>query len=66
VDPKNKRIVLSVSAYLATRSDDEVREFLDRHPKRDIVIPTTPSSDVDDVDDIDLVADDVAIEPVDE
>ena len=66
VDPKNKRIVLSVSAYLATRSEDEVQEFLGRHPKRDIVLPTTPSSDGDEIDDVDLVADDVSIEPVDE
>jgi len=66
VDPKNKRIVLSVSAYLATRADDEVREFLGRHPKRDIVLPTTPSSDGDEIDDVDLVADDLSSEPVDE
>jgi small subunit ribosomal protein S1 len=63
VDPKNKRIVLSVSAYLKTRDEAEVSEFLARHPKRDIVIPTTPSSDIDDVD-ADLVAadDDIAEE----
>jgi small subunit ribosomal protein S1 len=54
VDPKNKRIVLSVSAYLKTRGDDEVREFVDRHPKKDIVIPA-PSSETDDVD-ADLIA----------
>jgi small subunit ribosomal protein S1 len=54
VDPKNKRIVLSVSAYLKTRGDDEVREFIDRHPKKDIVIPA-PSSETDDVD-ADLIA----------
>ena len=54
VDPKNKRIVLSVSAYLKTRSEDEVREFMDKHPKKDIVIPA-PSSETDDVD-ADLIA----------
>jgi small subunit ribosomal protein S1 len=63
VDPKNKRIVLSVGAYLKTRGEEEVREFFARHPKRDIVIPTTPSADVDDVD-ADLVAADD--EPVEE
>jgi hypothetical protein len=46
--------VLSVSAYLKTRGDDEVREFVDRHPKKDIVIPA-PSSETDDVD-ADLIA----------
>jgi small subunit ribosomal protein S1 len=54
VDPKNKRIVLSVSAYLKTRGEDEVRAFLDAHPKKDIVIPA-PSGDTDDVD-ADLIA----------
>jgi small subunit ribosomal protein S1 len=54
VDPKNKRIVLSVTAYLKTRAEDEVREFMDKHPKKDIVIPAS-TSDPDDVD-ADLIA----------
>jgi ribosomal protein S1 len=49
VDPKNKRIVLSVGAYLKTRSEDEVRAFMERHPKKDIVIPP-PSAETDEVD----------------
>ena len=57
VDPKNKRIVLSITAYLKTREEDEVREFMDRHPKKDIVIPA-PSADSDDVD-ADLIDDGV-------
>ena len=54
VDPKNKRIVLSVTAYLKTRGEDEVRVFLDKHPKKDIVIPVS-TGDPDDVD-ADLIA----------
>lgn len=54
VDPKNKRIVLSVTAYLKTRGEDEVQAFMDKHPKKDIVIPV-PSGETDDVD-ADLIA----------
>jgi len=54
VDPKNKRIVLSVTAYLKTRGEDEVREFMDRHPKKDIVIPAS-TGETDDVD-ADMIA----------
>jgi len=50
----DERIVLSVSAYLKTRSEDEVREFMDKHPKKDIVIPV-PSGEPDEVD-ADLIA----------
>jgi len=54
VDPKNKRIVLSVTAYLKTRGEEEVREFMDKHPKKDIVIPVS-TGETDDVD-ADLIA----------
>lgn len=54
VDPKNKRIVLSVTAYLKTRDEDEVREFMAKHPKKDIVIPAS-TGETDDVD-ADLIA----------
>jgi small subunit ribosomal protein S1 len=54
VDPKNKRIVLSVTAYLKTRGEDEVRAFMDKHPKKDIVIPVS-TGETDDVD-ADLIA----------
>ncbi len=55
VDPKSKRIVLSVSAWLQGRSEEEVAAFMEAHPKRDIEIPvSTSSSDVDDIDDVDL------------
>jgi small subunit ribosomal protein S1 len=55
VDPKNKRIVLSVTAYLKTRDEEEVRVFLDKHPKKDIVIPVPSGDAIDDVD-ADLIA----------
>ncbi len=58
VDPKNKRIVLSVSAFLKAHGDDAMREFTNAHPKRDFVVPTTPSSEGDDIDDVDLGAGD--------
>jgi len=63
VDPKNKRIVLSISAYLKMREEEATRDFVARHPKRDIVIPAPSSDDVDD----DLAGvDDVAMEPAEE
>jgi small subunit ribosomal protein S1 len=55
VDPKNKRIVLSVTAYLKTRDEEEVRVFMDKHPKKDIVIPVSSGDAIDDVD-ADLIA----------
>jgi small subunit ribosomal protein S1 len=58
VDPKNKRIVLSISAYLKARGDDAVREFVAAHPARDFVVPATPSGEGDDLDDADLGAGD--------
>jgi small subunit ribosomal protein S1 len=54
VDPKNKRIVLSVTAYLKTRGEDEVAAFMNRHPKKDIVIPAS-TGETDDVD-ADMIA----------
>jgi len=56
VDPKSKRIVLSVSAWLKNHSEDEVNAFMEAHPKRDIEIPvsTSSSSDMDDMDDVDI------------
>lgn len=36
VDPKNKRIVLSVGAFLRKLSEDEINEFLERFPKREL------------------------------
>jgi small subunit ribosomal protein S1 len=36
VDPKNKRIVLSVSAFLRKLSEDEIKEFAERFPKKEI------------------------------
>jgi ribosomal protein S1 len=54
VDPKNKRIVLSVTAYLKTRGEEEVAAFMTRHPKKDIVIPAS-TGETDDVD-ADMIA----------
>ncbi len=54
VDPKNKRIVLSVTAYLKTRDEAEVGAFMEKHPKKDIVIPVS-TGETDDVD-ADLIA----------
>ena len=34
VDPKNKRIVLSVTAYLKTRDEDEVRQMIVTQSRR--------------------------------
>jgi small subunit ribosomal protein S1 len=36
VDPKNKRIVLSVTAFLRKLSEDEVQEFMDKYPKKEL------------------------------
>ncbi len=35
IDPQNKRIVLSVSAYLEGRSSDEIEAFRKRYPRRE-------------------------------
>jgi hypothetical protein len=35
IDPQNKRIVLSVSAYLENRSPDEIDAFRKKFPKRE-------------------------------
>ncbi|UCG53756.1 MAG: 30S ribosomal protein S1 [Candidatus Latescibacterota bacterium] len=42
IDPKNKRIVLSVSAYLKGVSDEEIKEFHERFPVRERVKEETP------------------------
>jgi small subunit ribosomal protein S1 len=43
VDPKNKRIVLSVAAFLRKLSEDEIGEFTDRYPKKEVApTPETP------------------------
>jgi small subunit ribosomal protein S1 len=55
VDPKSKRIVLSVNAWLKDQPEEDVKAFIDRHPKRDIEIPvSSSSSEMDDMDDVDL------------
>ncbi len=43
IDPQNKRIVLSVSAWLEGRSQEEVEEFRSRFPKRQIVEEPRPA-----------------------
>jgi small subunit ribosomal protein S1 len=42
IDPKNKRIVLSVGAYLKTRSDEEIQEFVEKHPRREVTPKEEP------------------------
>jgi hypothetical protein len=42
IDPQNKRIVLSVSAWLEGRSQQEVDEFRAKFPKRQIVEEPRP------------------------
>jgi small subunit ribosomal protein S1 len=56
VDPKNKRIVLSISAFLKARGEEAINDFVAKHPKRDFVVPTSPSGEGDDLDDADLGA----------
>lgn len=43
IDPQNKRIVLSVSAWLEGRSQEEVEEFMRRFPKRQIAEEPRPA-----------------------
>jgi small subunit ribosomal protein S1 len=57
VDPKNKRIVLSVAAFLRKLSEDEISEFVARFPKREVK-PQSPPGKGEDVRD-----DDDASEP---
>jgi len=44
VDPKNKRIVLSVSAFLLKLSEEEVEEFLSKFPLKEVVKPSPEES----------------------
>jgi len=37
IDPQNKRIVLSVNAFLEGKSQEEVEEFRKKHPRREAV-----------------------------
>jgi len=43
VDPKNKRIVLSITAWLNDRTEDEVTAFKAKHPRRSIELPEDAS-----------------------
>jgi len=43
IDPKNKRIVLSVSAYLKGVSDEELNEFHERFPVRERPVEEPPA-----------------------
>jgi small subunit ribosomal protein S1 len=52
IDPKNKRIVLSVGACLKARSDEEIQAFVEAHPRREVA-PREPGSDSDIADFVD-------------
>jgi small subunit ribosomal protein S1 len=45
VDPKNKRIVLSVAAFLRKLSEDEINEFMERFPKKEVKIEVEGSEE---------------------
>jgi len=45
VDPKNKRIVLSVGAWMKAASDDEVHAFREKHPRRQLERPAEAIAD---------------------
>jgi small subunit ribosomal protein S1 len=47
VDPKNKRIVLSVTAFLRKLSEEEMAEFESRFPLKPVEKPTAEASDED-------------------
>ncbi|MBN2069832.1 MAG: 30S ribosomal protein S1 [Candidatus Krumholzibacteriota bacterium] len=54
MDPQNKRIVLSVNAYLEGRSNEEIEEFKAKFPRRENVpVDTDESSRSDSDDDMD-------------
>jgi small subunit ribosomal protein S1 len=44
IDPQNKRIVLSVSAYLETKSQEEVDEFRKKFPRRETADQDRPAA----------------------
>ena len=56
VDPKNKRIVLSVSAFMRKLSEEEIEEFKAQYPKKEVVIESDGSADDLDDDDVNAVA----------
>jgi small subunit ribosomal protein S1 len=39
IDPKNKRIVLSVSAFMKYQDEDTIREFNEQYPLKEIPVP---------------------------
>jgi small subunit ribosomal protein S1 len=51
VDPKNKRIVLSVAAFLRKLSEEEVKEFTDRFPKKEVAPKSESAGDDEAIDD---------------
>jgi small subunit ribosomal protein S1 len=49
VDPKNKRIVLSVTAFLRKLSEDEVNEFVAKHPFKEREVAPEETDEAADV-----------------
>ncbi len=45
VDPKNKRIVLSISAFLRKLSEEETEEFMAKYPLKERIEPVEESSE---------------------
>ncbi len=45
VDPKNKRIVLSVSAFMRKLSEEEIEEFKAKYPKKELPLETDEDAD---------------------
>jgi len=46
VDPKNKRIVLSVSAFMRKLSEEEIEEFKEKYPKKELPLETDEDAEV--------------------
>ncbi|MDD4856511.1 MAG: 30S ribosomal protein S1 [Candidatus Krumholzibacteria bacterium] len=44
IDPQNKRIVLSVSAYFEGKAAEEVEAFINKFPKREVAEPERPGA----------------------
>jgi small subunit ribosomal protein S1 len=67
VDPKNKRIVLSITAFLRKLSEEETEEFMAKYPMKERVIPAGESSETTEEDvpedelDAALMADDTEL-----
>ncbi len=57
MDPQNKRIVLSITAYLEDKGDEAIQEFKDRFPMKETASQTTAETSEleDDYDDIELL-----------